>query len=305
MAAVTGHNEAYYSDYRGAPQEFISAMKWGFLYQGQWYSWQKKNRGRPALDLQPSNFINFIQNHDQVANSLHGHRAHQLTSPGRLKAITALLLLGPGTPMLFQGQEFAASSPFLYFADHNPELSKLVAAGRKQFLKQFSTINCPESDPYVMHPGDEKTFHRSRLDLSEREKNSDIYALHRDLLKLRREDPVFSGKQRRGLDGAVLSGEAFVLRFFGEHGNDRLLFVNLGLDLILSPAPEPLLAPIYRKTWKTLWSTEAPCYGGCGTLPIEGGNWRVPGHAAVVLAPGTERKSDDKCECAGENANDE
>lgn len=286
IAAVTGHNEAYYTDYRGAPQEFISAMKWGFLYQGQWYSWQKKNRGKAALDLQPSNFINFIQNHDQVANSLHGHRVHQLTGPGRFKAITALLLLGPGTPLLFQGQEFAASNPFLYFADHNPDLSPLVAAGRKEFLRQFSTINCPEADPYVAHPSDEKTFQRSKLDLTERDKHSEIYALHGDLLKLRREDPVFSGAQRRGLDGAVLAGEAFVLRFFGDKGNgDRLLLVNLGLDLNLSPAPEPLLAPLEGYGWKVLWSSEWPCYGGCGTLPIQGGNWRVPGHAAVVLAP--------------------
>jgi maltooligosyltrehalose trehalohydrolase len=179
-------------------------------------------------------------------------------------------------------------------------LSRLVAAGRKEFLKQFSTIACPESDPYVAHPGDEKTFHRSKLDLSEREKNSDLYRLHCDLLKLRREDPVFSGARRRGLDGAVLAGEAFVLRFFGDENNDRLLLVNLGLDLNLSPAPEPLLAPLEGHTWKTLWSTESPCYGGCGTLPIQGGNWRLPGHAAVVfepamLDPGSTDARSDSC----------
>jgi maltooligosyltrehalose trehalohydrolase len=285
MAAVTGRNEAYYSDYRGAPQEFISAMKRGFLYQGQWYSWQKKNRGKPALDLQPANFINFIQNHDQVANSLHGLRVHQLTSPGRFKAITAVLLLGPGTPLLFQGEEFAASTPFLYFADHNPELARLVAAGRKQFLHQFSTIACPEADPYVADPGEQNTFDRSKLDWSEREKNSAIYELHRDLLKLRRDDAVFSGAHRRGLDGAVLSSEAFVLRFFGDAENDRLLVVNLGLDLQLSAAPEPLLAPLQGHGWKVRWSTESPCYGGCGTLPLQEGNWKAPGHAAVVLEP--------------------
>src|SRR5439155_25110156 len=110
--ALTGRSEAYYSDYRGTPQELISAVKRGYLYQGQWYSWQRKRRGTPCLDLQPSNFVTFIENHDQVANSLHGLRLHQLTSPGRLKPITAFLLLAPPTPMLFQGQEFAASAPF-------------------------------------------------------------------------------------------------------------------------------------------------------------------------------------------------
>ena len=119
MVALTGRNEAYYSDYRGSAQEFVSAAKRGFLYQGQFYRWQKKRRGAPCLDLDPARFVTFIQNHDQVANSLLGQRIHALASAGGVRAMTALLLLGPSTPMLFQGQEFATSMPFLYFADHN------------------------------------------------------------------------------------------------------------------------------------------------------------------------------------------
>src|SRR4029077_13350231 len=97
--ALTAHNDAYYSDYLGSPQEFISAAKWGFLYQGQRYSWQKSRRGTPALDLTPGHFASFLQNHDQVANSGSGLRCHLLTSPGRYKALTALMLLAPATPM--------------------------------------------------------------------------------------------------------------------------------------------------------------------------------------------------------------
>ena len=118
VVALTGKNEAYYTDYNGTPQEFISAAKWGYLYQGQRYKWQRGRRGTPALDLPPAVFVNFIENHDQVANSAHGHRLHQMTSPGRYRAMTAYLLLAPGTPMLFQGQEFASSAPFHFFADH-------------------------------------------------------------------------------------------------------------------------------------------------------------------------------------------
>src|SRR5205823_2270699 len=109
--ALTGHSEAYYSDYRGSPQEFISAAKYGYLYQGQRYSWQKKRRGTLSFGLPATAFVNFIENHDQVANSGRGERVHQLTSPGRHRAMTALVLLLPGTPLLFQGQEFAASAP--------------------------------------------------------------------------------------------------------------------------------------------------------------------------------------------------
>ena len=111
--AATGRAEAYYCGYRGSPQEFISAAKYGFLFQGEWFDWQHRRRGTPALDLSPERFIVFTQNHDQVANTARGQRIHRETSPGRHRALTALLLLLPQTPMLFQGQEFAASSPFL------------------------------------------------------------------------------------------------------------------------------------------------------------------------------------------------
>ena len=137
MVALTGRREAYYTDYHGSPQELLSAIKWGFLYQGQLYSWQAKRRGTPCLDLSRSTDILFLQNHDQLANSARGVRGHLLSSPGRWRAMTALLLLSPGTPMLFQGQEFAASTPFLFFADHHPELARLVSNGPKEFLSQF------------------------------------------------------------------------------------------------------------------------------------------------------------------------
>jgi maltooligosyltrehalose trehalohydrolase len=292
MAALTGRNEAYFSDYRGVPQEFISAVKYGYLYQGQWYLWQKQRRGTPTFGVAHCQFVSFIQNHDQVANSLRGRRVHQLTSPGRFRAITALLLLIPNTPMLFQGQEFGASAPFLYFADHAPGLARLVAKGRREFLNQFQTIAGPESASYLAEPEAEETFLRCKLDFSEREKHAEIYNLHKDLLKLRREDPVLSRANAGRVDGAVLGPEAFMLRFFGESHDDRLLLVNLGLDLDLTPAPEPLLAPPHGCDWKMLWSSESPRYGGCGTplLDAEQG-WQVLGHAAMVLAPDPVKKS--------------
>ena len=117
--------------------------------------------------------------------------------------------------------------------------------------------------------------------------------MHRDLLKLRREVPAFSAQRRGGVDGAVLADEAFVLRFFGGGGvddpnplDDRLLVVNLGMDLVLNPAPEPLLAPPVGKEWAILWSSEDPRYGGLGTPALETTeNWLIPGHAAIVLYP--------------------
>jgi maltooligosyltrehalose trehalohydrolase len=288
--AVTCRNEAYYTDYHGKPQELISTAKYGYLYQGQRYSWQAKRRGTPAWGLRPAQFVTYIENHDQVANSGRGERMHQLTSPGRYRAITAFLLLAPGTPMLFQGQEFASSSPFYFFADHEHRLRGLVWEGRIQSLWQFRSLSQAEMRPYLPDPGDPATFERSKLDFSERQSHAEIYQLHKDLLRLRREEPVFLAQRSGGLDGAVLAEEATLLRYFGgsigRPGDDRLLIVNLGRDLKLDPAPEPLLAPPEDRVWELLWSSEAPCYGGAGTPTVDSGiGWRIPGHAAVVMRP--------------------
>ncbi|MCU7495399.1 MAG: malto-oligosyltrehalose trehalohydrolase [Ignavibacteria bacterium] len=294
MVALTGHNEAYYKDYYGRPQEFISAFKWGYLYQGQYYSWQKNNRGTQSFSLKPENFCTFIQNHDQIANSGRGQRVHELTSPGKYKAMTALMLLAPGTPMLFQGQEFASSSPFYYFADHSEELAKKVFQGRSEFLSQFPSLATPEMQSCLPDPASQRTFERSKIDFSERKSHAPIYKMHRDLLTLRREDPVLSRQDRDNMHGAVLSEEAFLLRFFDKGGNDRLLIVNMGRDLELNIAPEPLLAPPEGRDWKMIWASEDPEYGGCGSPEVlVRKQWKIQGYAAELLASvKTEHKTE-------------
>ncbi|HEV3416169.1 MAG TPA: DUF3459 domain-containing protein, partial [Pirellulales bacterium] len=230
-------------------------------------------------------FVIFLQNHDQIGNSVHGRRGHELTSPGRYRAVTALMLLAPGTPLLFQGQEFGASAPFLFFADHAADLGKLVREGRHEALKQFRSLNGPDVDECFADPGDPRTFERSKLDWRERERNVAALALHGDLLRLRRDDPVFSAQRADRLFGAVLGPEAFVLRFFGEAGDDRLLLVNLGRDLEYSPVAEPLMAPPPVCDWRVVWSSEDPRYGGSGSGVLDTKHWYFPGHAALVLGP--------------------
>jgi maltooligosyltrehalose trehalohydrolase len=288
VVALTGHREAYYSDYGGTPQEMVSAMKYGYLYQGQWYGWQKQPRGTPTFGLKPWAFVSFLENHDQVANSDRGLRLHQRTSPGRWRALTALVLLGPETPMLFQGQEFASSRPFLYFADHEAELAALVREGRRTFLTQFPSLAQPEMLDRVPAPEESSTFERCKLDHGERTTHAEACALHRDLLRLRREDPVLGRQGEHGFDGAVLSPHAFVLRWFGGEGGDRLLVVNLGSELHLARAPEPLLAPPAGARWTAVWSSEHPRYGGHGLLPFRtDGDCRIPPECALLLGPET------------------
>jgi len=284
--ALTGRAEAYYSCHGGAPQEFISVAKHAFLYQGQYYPWQKQRRGTLTTGIAPFRFVNYLDNHDQVANSGRGYRCHMLTSPGRYRAMTALLLLLPGTPLLFQGQEYAASTPFFYFADHREEIAESVKVGRAAFLAQFRSLASTRMQGVLPDPANPDTFVRSKLDHAERHRHRETWELHRSLLALRRTDPVFACRRPGRLDGAVLGPEAFVLRFGCDDPETRLLLVNLGVDLLLEPAPEPLLAPPRGAEWSILWSSEDPTFGGRGVAALGTcESWWLSGHAAAVLQP--------------------
>ncbi|MFZ2006447.1 MAG: malto-oligosyltrehalose trehalohydrolase [Stellaceae bacterium] len=282
--ALTKRQEAYYSDYQGHAKEFVAAATSGFLFQGQYSQWQHQPRGTPTLGLPAESFVVFLQNHDQIANSATGARGASLTSPGAWRALTCFMLLMPGIPMLFQGQEFAASTPFLYFADHAGALALDVAKGRRKFLSQFPSLASIAAQERFDNPADADTFQRSQLDHGERARHAEAYALHRDLLALRRDDPTLGDRSYR-VEGAVLTDEAWLLRYIVSGGQDRLLIVNLGLDLALTFIAEPLLAPPVGRGWRLLWSSEDPRYGGSGVpLPTEEGMWRVPGRSALLLA---------------------
>jgi maltooligosyltrehalose trehalohydrolase len=283
QVALRGKRHAYLNDYKGSSQEFISCAKRGFLYQGQYYFWQKQPRGQrvrtPAMSL-----ITFLDNHDQVANSLYGRRSHQNTSAGMYRTLTALFLLTPQTPMLFMGQEFGARSPFLYFADHEGELRTAVKRGRQEFLEQFNAIATPDALALLTDPADETSFVRSKLSWREDAKDASIVALHRDLLSLRKSDPVIREQDAAALDGAVLTERCFVLRWFSDTHGDRLLVVNLSSEFQFEPGPEPLLAASSGSYWSLLWSSDRPAYGGGGVeLPESDTGWRIPGETAILL----------------------
>jgi maltooligosyltrehalose trehalohydrolase len=269
IVALTGRGEAYYCDYKGDAQEFLCAAKWGFLYQGQYYAWQKKNRGSWTFGIDPARFVNFIQNHDQVANSLAGNRIHTLVGTGAVRAMTTLLLLGPWTPMLFQGEEFAASTPFLYFADQPKEIAAKTAQGRAEFLKQFPSLASPEVARQLPNPAAKSTFEKSKLNFEDLQAHQPVYLLHKDLIALRRSDPVINGRGRHFLEGAVYGPRLLILRYLGrESGDDRLIMINFDRDQVISPAPIPLLAAPPGRTWKVIFSSENPTYSGQGAPAI-------------------------------------
>jgi maltooligosyltrehalose trehalohydrolase len=288
--AATGHAEHYYSEYRGGPQELISVAKRGYLYQGQWNSRQKKFRGSPTRGLPARSFVNFLQNHDQVANTPTARRLCTQTSPGRYRALATFWLLAPGTPLFFQGQEFNATAPFHYFVDHPADLAKLVREGRWASMREFGRVQGSERVRPQIDPTVRSTFEECALDWSERDRHPEAVALHRDLLRLRREDPVFAAQDADATEGAVIGPEALLLRYYGQSGDDRLLLLNLGRDMTFDTAAEPLLAAPPGADWTTLFSSDDPRYGGAGTPPLETKDWFIPGHAALVLRPEPDRE---------------
>ena len=287
MVALTGRAEAYYSDTRGVAQELVSAAKYGYLFQGQYYDWQEQPRGTAGLDVPPARYVTFLQNHDQVANSATGERGHQLTSPGKWRAMTAFWLLMPGTPMLFQGQEFSASSPFLYFADFGGDLADAIRRGRAEFLTQFPSILPILERGALADPGAPFTFERCKLDFDERRLHSGAVALHRDLLRMRRSEAAFRRQTRGAVDGAVLSDHAFILRFFTEAPDDeRLLVVNLAEGFLRNSIADPLAAPPAARRWRLDWSSDDVSYGGPGVEDLwQGGRWNVSAGCAYLLRP--------------------
>ncbi|UJR86914.1 malto-oligosyltrehalose trehalohydrolase [Sandaracinus amylolyticus] len=286
--ALTGRDEAYFRDYTGSAQEIASALKHGFLYQGQRYAWQSQRRGTRTLGIDPKRFVAYLQNHDQIANSLDGRRLHQLTSPARYRALSSLVLLGPSTPLLFQGEEFLASSPFLYFADHEPGLAESVRKGRTEFLAQFPSLGSPDARSRLADPAALDTFERSKLDHQRRD--TAHLAMVRTLLAMRRDDPTIAGETRVGLDAAALSEpaeHALVLRYLGSTPDqDRLLVVNLGPSRFLPSCSEPLCAPPFGARWRDAFSSEDPRWGGRGTVPTEQDDgWHLTAESTVLLVP--------------------
>jgi maltooligosyltrehalose trehalohydrolase len=287
--AVTGCTDGYFHDHAGTPQELVSALERGFLYQGQLYAWQRNTRGTPTRGFAPGRFVHFLENHDQIANLGMGERLRDLTDAATLRAITAVLLLGPQIPMLFQGQESGTTRPFRFFCDHDPELNKLVRKGRGEFLSQFARLATPEMQAVLPDPSAQTTFDACVLDPWQRTLDHPLVRLHRDLLRIRRDHACFTDQRPDAMRGAVLGDAAFCLRWWHEDG-DRLLIVNLGKTLRGNVLPEPLLAPPSRTGWAVVWSSEHPQYGGRGTPePFTLKRLAVPAHTAVLLAPDPSR----------------
>jgi len=282
--AATGVIDGYLHDYTGSARELVAAIRHGFLYQGQSYPWQRNTRGTSTRGLGRARFVHFLENHDQVANLAFGERLAELSDPATVRALTALMLLTPSIPMLFQGQETGTRTKWEFFCSHEGALADGVRKGRAAFVRQFQRLATPQAQAALPDPCAKATFDACVLDPAERDFARPVVAFHRDLLHLRRQSPAFRSED---FDAAVLSDCALIVRSYGaDPSGDRLLLVNLGPTFHRAVVAEPLLAAPEGTGWKLCWSSEDPRYGGHGTpVPITRERLAIPARSALVCMP--------------------
>jgi maltooligosyltrehalose trehalohydrolase len=261
---LTNSHENYYAAYSGTTKEIATTINDGFGAEGRDHV-QSPEASDPA-----SAFVFCIQNHDQVGNRPFGDRLHHEINLDRYKVASALLLLSPETPLLFMGQEFAASTPFLYFTDHPKELGKLVTEGRRREFSGFRLFHDEDLRETIPDPQVEATFLASKLDSDDRDRNADVNKLYRSLIALRKRDPVFSVNDRSTTRATWQTAQIVAVHRW--NGNDqRLVLANFGSQATID------VGSIRAGSWRPMFSTGEEA-------AVDGGSVTIPPRTAVVLA---------------------
>ncbi|CAN5639050.1 malto-oligosyltrehalose trehalohydrolase [soil metagenome] len=259
---TAGDDEGYFAAYGGTVDEVAETLRKGWYYEGQ-ASPAGERRGTTAEGLPPTAFVHCIQNHDQVGNRALGERLNTVISPGVYRCLSAILLTSPYTPMLWMGQEWAATSPFQYFTDHPEELGRLVTEGRREEFKHFSAFQDPEKRKVIPDPQAEETFQQSKLIWDERDRgvHAGILELYRELLRLRRDVPALAEPVRERVHVGSQGDDILWLRRAGSDGTLWLLAACFGeagaMDL-------GTVDGAGTREWRPVLWTEEERFGGDG-----------------------------------------
>ena len=264
-ALLTGESDGYYGDYFPDPiRHFCRCLTEGFAYQGDYSEYHGEVRGESSNKLPPTAFVSFLQNHDQVGNRAFGERITQLAPLQKVKAAMEILLLSPLPPLLFMGEEFAASSPFLYFCDFHGDLANAVTNGRRNEFARFAKFSSSALRESIPDPNSEITCSKSKV--SWKEVQDKIHAgwldLYRELIALRTEK-VVPHLGRRSSTQCLVSKAGrrdLSVDWIFEDGTRLELRANLG-DGMVSTGGEHSATPFYTSNPET-----AAAYGQ-GFLP--------------------------------------
>ncbi len=281
--ALFDDRAGYFMGYDGSMLKLADTVRRGFLYEGEFDPGEGAKRGTPARCWPWGAFLYCLQNHDQVGNRPFGDRMNNASSRSDMLAATMLLLLLPQTPLLFQGQEFLASTPFLYFTNHPPKLGRQVTEGRRRDFAQFKAFEDEGLRESIPDPQDPLTFERSKLRRDEAKFGLGMLAVdyHRQLLDIRATDPVLRAyRQQRLPIEAKTTGRATLFRF-SAGDCDRWLAVNFGAEaaLQLNNTAEA----------RVFIHTNESRFGGIGGSPgINQGVLTLPPCSAAFVGAGPE-----------------
>lgn len=287
---LAGDHEGYYSDYSGSVADLARTIDKGWFYCGQYSKHLQAPRGTDPAELPPSRFIICLQNHDQIGNRAMGERLHHQIDLASYRAASALLLAAPQTPLLFMGQEWACSSPFLYFTDHRPELGRLVTQGRRQEFRHFSSFSDPQAQQRIPDPQALSTFIASKLNWAETqaEPHASIRRLYQALLRLRKSEPALRARSRQDYQVDSLAADVILLRRQPANGPALLCIFRLRDNGTIDLREHRLAWLGQGRQWRVLLTTEDPAFApesrppGIG-LPPHGPVIHFAGPAAVFL----------------------
>ncbi|MFN8663357.1 MAG: malto-oligosyltrehalose trehalohydrolase [Thermomicrobiales bacterium] len=286
---LTSERDSYYANFAGTTEELARCLNSGFLYQGQALPRTGEPRGTTVTDEPGSAFVLCTQNHDQVGNRAFGERlGHQIASD-RCAVGAALLMCAPATPMLFMGQEFNASSPFLFFTDFGGDLGPLVTAGRREEFAAFRAFADHTMRDSIPDPQEERSFEASKLPLAERQVQSALYNLYRRLLALRRNDVVLSDPARHRTRATPVGAQIVAVHRWSEDQREhRVLVANFGAAAELPLATTAGLQDVPAGRWRQMLSTSDAKFGGVHQAhPVSAKSperLAVPARTAVIFA---------------------
>ena len=230
---ITGETDGYYSDYAKQPiKQLGRCLTEGFAFQGDYSEYHKENRGEPSRALPPTAFVSFLQNHDQVGNRAFGERIIRLAPPQALRAAMEILLLAPSPPLLFMGEEFGATTPFLFFCDFHGELAKAVTEGRRNEFARFAKFASPELRDRIPDPNAESTFQCSKLEWQsiDQAEHANLLAFYRELLALRQRVIVPYTKTMLGAQARFCDCQESVLSAEWKLGRGQVLTLRANLS---------------------------------------------------------------------------
>jgi len=265
---VAGDSEGYYAQYSGTTADIATTLRQGWWRTGSQPpppgGEDEPCEGTSPAGFAPPRFVHCIQNHDQVGNRALGERLNHQVPPGVFRALSTLLLTSPYTPMLWMGQEWAASAPFQYFTDHPEELGRLVTEGRREEFGRFSAFRDPDTRQMIPDPQAPETFRRSTLNWEEREDrlHGGMLTLYRALLDIRATHPALASSRREAFGAEALGEGAIAIRRDGSRSS-VLGIVNLRGESLFELSEVEFTRPRGRE-WRLLLATEETRFGGEG-----------------------------------------